>query len=162
MSKLFSNGQYRTTRQQFGLGSFLSLIFTGIIFIGAGFYFYNVERVNANWIRINGQVVGSTSSSTSSTGSPSNSPRLVYTPVVQYEVHNQQYRVTGSSGNSVAPSVGSQRQVAYNPSNPDDAKVVDSNVSKLVPLTLAATGIFILLAGTVVYISNILKARRLG
>ncbi len=153
MAIKFSNGMYRTTRQQFGLGSLISLCFSGVLFVLIGLFFYNTNKIDPAWTRVEGSVVGATQTLNRSSQSTSNSS-IIYTPIVEYRVDNQKYKVTANNGTSNPPSVGAQYPVAYSPANPTDAKVVNSKNVNLIPLVLPAIGIFMIISGLVVYISN--------
>lgn len=115
-SNMFGNG-FKAKRQKFGVGSLIFLLLFGAVFAGAGFFAINSSKVDPSWTRISGEVVDS--SSRISDGS------TTYTAVVEYSVSGQEYRTTSSFSSSFAPTIGEKREIAYNPTQPNQAKVVE-------------------------------------
>lgn len=109
---------FKVRRQKFGIGSLLFLFLFGAVFTGAGGFALKSIEVDPDWTRITGEVVDS--SSRTSDGS------TTYTPVVKYEVNGQSHRVGSSMSSSSYPHIGEKRKVAYNPSHPDQSKLVES------------------------------------
>lgn len=115
-SNMLGNG-FRVKRQKFGVGSLIFLLLFGGVFAGAGFFAINSSRIDSNWQRTSGEVIDS--SSRVSDGS------TTYTPVVKYSVNGQEYQTTSSFSSSFAPAIGEKREVAYNPVQPSQAKIVE-------------------------------------
>ncbi len=111
-------GGLKTKRQKFGIGSLIGMLLFGVIFAGGGIFALTSNNVDSSWTRVSGKVVRSSSST--SDGS------TTYTPVVEYSADGKSYEVTGSIGTSSHPSIGSSREVAYNPEHPDQGKVIES------------------------------------
>lgn len=108
---------FKVKRQKFGVGILIFLVIFGAVFTGAGYFALNSSSVDAGWQRVSGEIV-SLSNGTSD-GS------TTYSPVVKYSVDGEAYRVTSSFSSSFAPTIGETREVAYNPAQPNQAKVVE-------------------------------------
>jgi hypothetical protein len=108
---------FKVRRQNFGIGSLLFLFVFGAVFTGAGVSILNSHRIDPNWTKVTGEIIES--SSRISDGS------TTYSPVVKYEVNGRSYRVASSIGSSSYPNIGEKREVAYNPTRPDQSKVVE-------------------------------------
>src|SRR5579871_2773210 len=109
------NNPFKVRRQTFGIFSFIFLLGFGVIFASVGALLIVNSKIDPSWIRMNGKVVAvSTSISNGST---------TYTPVIQYSVDGQSYQVTSNSSSGIYPSIGQEREIAYNPNQPAQAKV---------------------------------------
>ncbi len=108
-----------TKRQKFGLGSLIFVILFGTIFAAAGLWFINDSKIDPSWTQISGQIVDSARSTNSK-------DNTTYRAIVSYSVNGQPYTVTSRVGSSASPTTGTSRQVAYNPSKPSEAKVVEA------------------------------------
>lgn len=109
---------YKARRQKFGIGSLLFLMLFGAIFTGLGVLALVSNKVDPSWTRVTGEVVDSSSHR--------NDGSTTYSPIVQYEVNDQSYRVVSSISSSSYPRIGEKREIAYNPVRPDQSKVVQS------------------------------------
>ncbi|QQS18043.1 DUF3592 domain-containing protein [Candidatus Saccharibacteria bacterium] len=109
---------YKARRQKFGIGSLLFLMLFGAIFTGVGVFALISNKVDPSWTRVTGEVVDSSSHR--------NDGSTTYSPIVQYEVNGQSYRVASSISSSSYPRIGEKREIAYNPVRPDQSKVVQS------------------------------------
>ncbi len=148
---MLSPNMFKTRRKKFGVGSLLLVLFIGALFTAIGFVFYNSTKINASWKRVNGTVVAA------STGSSSNGG-TTYAAVVSYMVNGQVYRVTNNASSSSYPSMGAVSQVAYDPSNPQDAKVVASNGEKTILLIFPTIGVLMLVLGPVLFIRSLRRS----
>ncbi|MBC7546320.1 DUF3592 domain-containing protein [Candidatus Saccharibacteria bacterium] len=109
---------FKTKRQQFGIGALLLMLIVGAVFTGVGFFILKSTKIDPSWVSIPGTVVASSSS----VGSGS----TTYAAVVSYQVNGQTYKVTSSSSSSSYPTIGENRNIAYNPVHPDQSKVVQT------------------------------------
>jgi hypothetical protein len=137
----------KTKRKKFGFGSLLLLVFMGALFLVIGIAIYNASKINPSWTHINGTVVGSTTSA--------GTHGTTYNPTISYTVNGQTYKITSSLGSSSYPVTGSQRQVAYDPAAPADAKVVESATSKTLALAFAAIGALLIVLAPVLFIRSL-------
>ncbi len=108
---------FKIKRKKFGIGELIFLVLFGGAFTGAGFLAINGLKVDFGWARTYGEVVSS--SSKISDGS------TTHTPVVRYSVDGQEYWITSSISSGFAPTIGEKREVAYNPDQPNQAKIVE-------------------------------------
>lgn len=116
------------------------LILFGLVFVAAGFGVSKSLSIDKTWHRTNGTVISyTTDRSTDSDGSTSDT----HEPVVSYSVNGQTYQVTGTIGSSSVPKIGSTKQVAYDPSNPANAKVVESGATKALFWIFPVAGIIV-------------------
>jgi Protein of unknown function (DUF3592) len=118
LSQPFINNAFKAKRQKFGITGLLITLLIGVVFTGAGSLFLFSTRADPSWTKVNGQVVRSaTSVSKGST---------LYSPIVSYTVDGQQYQVTRGYSSSSIPTIGEAKEIAYNPSQPSQAKVIES------------------------------------
>lgn len=108
---------FKTKRRQFGVGSLISSCVIGGVFIAAGMIAIQSATVEANWTRASGQVV--------EVVSRQGRDSTTYAAVVQYSVNGKVYQTTSSLSSSSVPRVGATKEVAYNPTLPSEAKVVE-------------------------------------
>lgn len=141
----------KTQRQNFGIFSMLLFGFIGAIFITIGVFSFNSIQVDSSWTRITGKVTDIKSSLNDGT--------ITYSPVVEYSVNGQSYKASGSISSSQRPNVGAERQVAYNPNNPADARVVESGGTSLLFLIFPAIGLALLIFGPVLFIKSRMRNR---
>lgn len=142
-------------RQKFGLGSLAILLIGGVIFALMGYVAVKDTHVDSTWQRISGQIVDA---SVSSSGHGTTD----YFPVVKYSVGSQDYRVTGNLGSSIYPTLGAQKQVAYNPSQPSQARVVESITATLWLWLFAAIGMVAIVFGIISFIRSIYRSRNIN
>lgn len=118
-SNMFRGGVFRAKRHKFGVFTLLMMLFLGAGFTVGGLLFINViGKTNPSWTITTGEVVGS--SRRTSDGSTS------YAAIVRYQVDGQTYQTKSSLSSSSVPTNGDEREVAYNPSQPNQAKVIES------------------------------------
>ncbi|MGE5310046.1 MAG: DUF3592 domain-containing protein [Sphaerimonospora mesophila] len=113
---MFGNG-FKVKRQKFGIGSLVFLLLFGTAFVGAGFLVINGVQIDSSWQRTNGEVVD--------VYDRTDNGSTTYAPVVKYSVNEQEYQMTGSLSSSFMPTIGEQREIAYNPQQPNEAKLVE-------------------------------------
>lgn len=141
----------KVRRQKFGLFSLIIMVVVGAIFIVVGLAIFKSSKIDPSWQRITGNVVATSNSFSNGT--------TTYVPVVQYQVSGQNYRVTGSTGSSTYPALGSSRQVAYNPSNPAQSKVVSGAGSTLVVLITSVIGALLIIWAPIAYVRSLRRGR---
>lgn len=138
---------FKTKRQKFGVSSLLFLVLFGAAFTAAGVFAIKSNEVNAGWKTVGGKTVSS--SSYISDGSK------MYTPVVEFKVDGQSYTTTSRMSSSSAPRVGEGRQVAYNPSRPDESKVIEGIGSTWWLYLFPIVGIVCLVAAPYTFIRSL-------
>jgi len=147
----FSNfSGMRTRRQKFGIGSLIILLLFGVVFAGVGLFMYNSAKIDPSWTRVSGQVVNVSSSYSNNSTS--------YTPTVQYQANGQTYKVSSSIGTSSNPAIGSSEEVAYDPANPADAKVVIGSSLKLFALLFGGIGVFLLVLAPILFAKSLRRS----
>lgn len=152
-SNMLGNG-FKAKRQKFGVGSLIFLLLFGAVFAGAGFFAINSSKVDPNWTRISGEVVDS--SSRISDGS------TTYTAVVKYSVNGQEYQTTSSFSSSFAPTIGEKREIAYNPSQPNQAKVVEGAGATWWLWLFPIIGVAILIIAPVSFIKSLKRSSEIN
>jgi len=136
----------KTRRRKFGVGYLLLFLFISVVFISVGFFVHKSQQINPSWPRTNGSIT--------SYRSTMNNGQISYTPVVGYTVKGQSYTVSSSTSSSSMPVVGATVPVAYNPSNPSQAKVISGAAAKVVPFISIGIGILMLILGPVMFIRS--------
>lgn len=137
----------KVRRQKFGVGSLIILLVFGVVFTGAGLLIIKSSRIDPSWTKVTGRIVSSSTHI--------NNGSTTYAPVVQYQVGEQLYTVTGSISSSAYPAIGSQRQIAYNPAQPQNAKVVEGASSKVFLYIFPAIGIGLLLFAPIAFVRSL-------
>ncbi len=141
---------FQARRRKFGIGSLMFLILFGAVFTVAGAFALKSTQIDPSWPRISGQVISS--SSHISNGS------TTYVAVVQYQTNGQTYQVTSGIGSSSYPRIGDTRQVAYNPSQPNEAKLVESASSTLWLYLFPVIGIACLVLAPYAFIKSLRRS----
>ncbi len=144
---------FKTKRQKFGIGSFIILVIMGAGFTIAGYAAYKSMQIDPSWPRTQGTVVGS--SSRISDGSE------LHTPIVEYTVNGQTYQVPGGSSSSARPTIGSAKEVGYNPANPDEAKAVQGLGVMSLVLLFPVVGTGMLIIAPVLLIKSLRRSSRI-
>lgn len=141
----------KTKRQKFGIGSLVFMMLFGAVFAGVGYVAINSMRVDPGWTRVSGKVVDRVSST--SDGS------TTYAAVVGYSVNGEEYRATSGISSSFGPSVGDARDVAYNPSQPSQAKVVEGAGTAGWLWIFPVIGVGMLLAAPIAFIGSMRRSK---
>ena len=134
-------------RQRFSIGTLIFLLLFGGVFAYAGILVVNTGKIDASWQRVSGTIVDV--SSYISKGS------TIYTAIVEYHVGDQAYKVTSNFGSSMYPAKGGTREVAYNPAQPQEAKVVESGAAGLLPYIFPIVGIAVALFAIIFFIKSL-------
>ena len=150
-SNLANMTSVKARRQKFGIGSLIIMIIIGVVFLGIGKAVVKGTSVNSSWTKVTGSVV--------SVSSNINNGSTTYTPVVQYTVNGQQYQVTSSISSSAYPAVGSTKQVAYNPSQPSDAKVVTSAGQLWFVYLFPVVGVLLVIGAPILFVRSIRRSK---
>lgn len=138
-------------RRKFGIWSLISSVIIGGIMIAAGFLMINTSKINPSWIQISGKVVrNNTRFSTGKSGT-------MYTPVIEYEVNGQKYEAISSTSSSQSSTLNSQKEVAYDPTNPSNSKVVSGSAVKLFYL-IPLFGLFAITFAIVAFVRSSKKS----
>ncbi len=148
-SNMFGSG-FKAKRQKFGVGSLIFLLLFGAVFAGAGFFAMNSSKVDPSWTRMSGEVVDSTS--WVSDGS------TTHTAVVKYYVNGQEYRTKSNVSSSFAPTIGEKREIAYNPTQPNQAKVIEGTGATWWSWLLPVIGVAILIIAPVLFIRSLKRS----
>jgi hypothetical protein len=121
-----------------------------LFFGGIGYAVYSSTKIDPNWTRINGTVVGVSTLQNNTANNHSTS----YEPIVSYTVKGQTNKVTSNVGSSWYPQTGSQQQIAYNSTQPADAKVVISATTRRFVLVFPAIGLLMIVGAAVLFVLN--------
>jgi hypothetical protein len=151
-------GSRKTHRKKVGIGTLALFLIIGIAFTVAGIALVNSSKINPDWKRVNGTVVGSTTSF--SNGGTSNS--TTYTPIIQYTVSGQAYHIAGSTGSSSYPVKGTPKQVAYDPSSPGHAKQVVSGGARAFFYVFPLAGILVIIGSILGFIRSSRRSHDIG
>ena len=131
-------------RRKFGAGTLLYLFIFGVMFTGGGLFALQSNKVDPSWTKTTGQIVD--------TSSRTRDDSTTYSPVITYEVQGQSYRVLSNSGSSSYPTIGAEREVAYNPARPDQSKVVETASTQGFLYLFPALGILVMIAAPVAFV----------
>jgi hypothetical protein len=70
----------------------------------------------------------------------------IFFPVVSFIVNERQFKIEADKGMSIVSNIGQKIQVRYNPSNPHESALGESNVPGLKPSVFFALGACLLVA----------------
>lgn len=148
-SNMFGGG-FKAKRQKFGVGSLILLLLIGAVFAGVGFFAINSSKVDPNWTRTSGEVVDALSRIRDGS--------TTYTAIVKYSANGQEYQTTSGFSSSFSPTIGEKREIAYNPSQPNQAKVVEGLGATWWLWLFPAIGIAILIIAPVSFIKSLKRS----
>jgi hypothetical protein len=131
-------------QQKLGAGGLVFTIIFSTIFIATGTIVILMQQVSSDWIRTTGTIV-SYESRLDSEGD------TVYTPIYEYTVDGQSYKVSPSISSSFSPTVGNTHEIGYNPVDPSDAKVTP-DLSTWIFLIFPVVGLAFLITGITAYV----------
>ena len=129
----------------FDLKKIIPAVVIGIIGIGLGLYIILSSGVNTSWTR----TVGTVSGSSISDGFISKS----YNPILDYDAKGTRYQVSSDLGTSTQPKPGEQRSVAYDPSNPSNARDVSAPNRHYFSWFLIIAGLFVIVFALYKFVS---------
>lgn len=147
------SGSHNVKRQKFGISAFVFLMLFGALFGGAGLFALKSAQIDESWSRTQGKVVDV--SSRISDGS------TMHTAVVEYKVDGSSHRVTAGSSSSVYPSIGSVREVAYDPAHPNNAKVAEGWGIKTLLWAFPVIGLFCIILAPILFSRSLRRSARI-
>lgn len=145
---------------RFGKGKLITTYVLCLIFIVIGFFAWSASKIDSSWIKTQGKIVSFeastrevSSSSQNSTGGTNNTTRTetVYKPTLEYTVDGQTYKIESSAVENNQDGLGQMRQIAYNPSNPSEAKADIGAVGILFLIVFVLGGALFAIVGTILY-----------
>lgn len=136
-------------REGFGVRTFSGLMLLGAIFTVGGLFAYQATQIDESWIKVTGEITDVVELNRQGRVAKR------YLPVVQYEADNRSYSVTSNTGEPAYPTIGEQREVAYNPQLPDQAKVVQGTNILLLILLFPVIGIGVLGLAPVLFVRSL-------
>lgn len=145
---MIGNNPFAAKRKKFGVMSLLITLIVGIVFIGVGFMMHKSTTIPASWQRVDGIVVDVATESSTNSGQ-------TYAPVINYTVNGVTYKITSSISSSSYPTTGTYKQVAYDPSNPKDAKVVVSGSTSLLFYIFPLVGVIAVIAAPIAFVKSL-------
>jgi hypothetical protein len=140
-------------RDTFGLRSFIIAIIIGLVFIGAGLTLSIKTKIDSSWIQVTGRVTSSVVATHAGGGTR-------YDPVVTYVAsgsvaHGQTFQFTEDAPSKSKWTIGTTRQLAYDPSFPDRAKSVSiNNTYRIVGYVGVIIGILTLIIAPLSFIKS--------
>lgn len=140
-----SLGGYKVRRQKFGIGSLMILVVMGVVALGVGIITMKASKIDPSWQHVTGRI-NDYSSNVDTTDNTK-----TYRAIVDYEVDGESYQIKSSFGNSSIPVKGDPKEVAYNPNDPNDAKVVDG-AGGFVGWVIMAFGAGFLVAAPILFV----------
>lgn len=146
------SGKQKAKRKKFGVDSLIFLVLFGAVFVSAGFFAINHSRVDSSWARTSGEVVDSLRSINEGS---------TYSAVVEYHVDAQSYRITSGFSSSFEPTIGETREVAYNPSQPSQAKIVESASTTWWLWIFPVIGLTVLIIAPVAFFRSVKRSKRI-
>lgn len=136
-------------RVKLGARSVIVTLLISVSFIVAGFFAINDLRVDSNMVLVNGEVVDIIVHNSRD--------GITYAPIVEFTADNKDYRAVANHRSSNRPSIGSIREIAYDPDNPNDSVVVGSFWVKLMAWLFPLIGVLVTVA---VFVALIKSQRR--
>lgn len=141
-------------RQKVSIWSFLIPFCLGLAFIYSGWLTLRSVAIGHSWVKIQGQVVG--------VETRSGNKSYTYAPVVGYTVDGRNYEVVSRSSSGSQPVIGSPKQVAYNPLQPQRAKVVESTGTVLLfGYVVPTLGLVLVVVAFKMYSSSLKREKRI-
>ena len=125
------------------------LVGLGVLIAWLGLFFLHGSIIPAGWQREPGTIVDSTKTAGNLQRPAS------YTYAVEYQVNGRSYSVESQRGSFVRHQAGDTLEVAFNPANPSEAKVIAENWDKrawYVAVVLGALGILMGIYGYARYL----------
>jgi hypothetical protein len=121
----------------------------GFGFLGAAVALYFSNQIPSSWSREDGTI---TSYTTSLAGAGNSGPS--YCAIITYKVANTPYTVDSHSCGGGVPAIGAPAQVAYNPSNPADSKVVPGLGGAMFIALAGIVGLALLILAPVAFVKS--------
>jgi hypothetical protein len=144
---------YKVARHQTGFKELLVSVIFGTIFIAVGIPFVKSNRIPSGWEKINGEIIeASTRQREGST---------LYSPVVEYQIKGEAYRVSGNVSTSWMPKIGDTREVAYNPAMPSQARLTESGATNMIVWIFPLSGGLLILLTLYGFIKSKVRSRQI-
>lgn len=141
----------KARRSKFGVSSLLFFLLFGGFWLAIIAPLALATRVDSGWERVSGKVIEVRTST--------NDDGTTYSPVVEYYVDSSRHVITSSVSTGSAPQIGGSQEVAYDPENPFDAKVVQgSGLSWIIGL-FVAVGVIMITIGPILYVRSLRRSR---
>lgn len=144
----------RVKMKKFGLGALIIFLFVGILLIALGFKLFKDIKIDPNWTKINGQVIDY-----SVERSDGNN---IYYPVVGYTVENSSYSIRSIVSDNKEPIKGSSKELAYNPNNPAEAKIVYGSGTLFTPAFVLIMGVLFTIISPVLFIKYRIRKNKIN
>lgn len=142
---------FKTRRQAFSVKDLIVRILIGGVFTAFGFFAVASLDIDEDWVIISGKIADvSTSNRDGST---------MYTAVVSYKVGNQDYRIRSKVSSSIRPQLGREKEVAYNPKDPTQAKIVEGKGVSILFWFTPIMGLLVLVSGPISFIKSFKRTR---
>lgn len=148
------NGMGGARRHKFGVGALVFLLLFGAAFVLVGFFVINSLKIDSSWARTTGRIVDSRSSF--SNGS------TTYSAIIRYSVNGQNYQTASSFGSSFMPSIGGTKEVAYNPAQPGEAKIVEGAGATWWIWLFPAIGVVVLIVAPILFIKSLKRSSKIN
>lgn len=140
-------------RQVFGIVPLLFSVLFGAAFAGISLLVIGGSgATDSTWEKTSGTVVD-TSKRTASDGS------TLHAAVVEYTVDGKSYQTVSNLSSSVAPKVGEDRDVAYNPIQPSQSQVTESIGSMWLFWLFPLFGVVIMVVSIVSFTKSLKRSR---
>ena len=149
----FKRLQLKSKRQKFNYLGFINLFILGVMFLVVGYPIATSTGNDDNWEKISGEIVGSFTAITDN--------GTTYRAVVEYVVNGRTYTITDQVSSVAYPQIGTTKEVAFNPSQPSQAKVIVSGGWLLLVYIFPILGVFFLLLGTFLIIRTIRRNKNI-
>ncbi len=146
----------RQVKQMGVFGTIIILIIGIGILFGATYYKKHLDNKYGDWIHIKATVVDYEKEYKRDSD---HGYDWYYREIVEYEVDGNVYKQTSQSSSNIRPIIGSTRDIAYNPNDPQDS-VFYTKDKNLLSIILYAMGGLFTIAGVAGLTSKILKKRR--
>lgn len=143
----FKQLQLKSKRQKFSYLSFINFLILGVIFLVGGYPIASSNSIDNDWEKISGRIVGSSSIITDA--------GTTYRAVVEYAVDGRSYTINDRVSSAALPQIGTTKEVAFNPSQPSQAKVIVSGGWLLLVYIFPITGVFFLFLGPLLIFRSI-------
>ncbi len=143
-------------RQKFGMNALVLFLVVGIIFAGVGLFGVIGTKIDRSWIKTSAEVVDFVK------GRSTSKRAALDRPVFEYSVDGKSYRVASNIGSQFNPVIGDRGEVAYNPNQADQAKVVEGTSNWLFLLLFPLVGISFLIMGPVLFVRSLRRSKHIS
>jgi hypothetical protein len=145
-SAIGQNMSGKPKRRKFGVGTMIFFVLIGSVFATIGIFAINMTKIDGGWTRVAAEVVD--------IDTHTSDGDLMYAPICSYTVNGQDYTIKSNSSSNISPSLGGDCEVAYNPANPEEAKVDAGAMGMIVFWIFPVVGIVIILVGIISFVTS--------